>query len=255
LNNEPGIVITDVQKEHGKFHLYGLRDPLAADPAATIASSGLDSNKIVFIWEPYQAIHPQFLLARAKTILNPPPTATLELNNGILLAKGKASHAWIAESKSLARAISGITGFNDEQLIELEAEEMYALKTEIEQKVLRFMVGKIDFAPGQEEELDKITSLLSHLIASGEKLGKEVRIEVAGHTDTTGDETGNRELSQGRADAVTSLLTESGIPSGSFQTIGKASDAPLRPERNEEDRQWNRSVTFHLNWSDRQDDR
>jgi outer membrane protein OmpA-like peptidoglycan-associated protein len=255
LNNEPGIVITGVQKDDGKFHLYGLRDPLAIDPAASLGSSGLDSNKIVFVWEPYQAIHPKFLLARAQAILNPPSTVTLEVNDGILAAKGKAPHAWIAESKSLARAISGITGFNDEQLIELEAEEMYVLKTQIEQKVLRFVVRTTDLVPGQEKELDAITSLLSRLIAKGEELGKEVRIEVAGHTDTTGNEIGNRELSQGRADAVTSVLTESGISPKSFQTIGKASDAPLRPERNEEDREWNRSVTFHLGWSDQQDDR
>lgn len=255
LNNEPGIVITDVKKDHGKYHLYGLRDPLAADPATSIRSSGLDANKVVFTWEPYQALHPQFLLARANAILNPPPTVTFELNNGILVAKGKAPHAWIAESKSLARAISGVTGFNDEQLIELEAEEMYDLKKAVEQKVLRFVVGTVDLVPGQEQELDTITSLIARLIAKGDALEKEVKIEVAGHTDTTGSEIGNRELSQARADAVTALLNESGISPGTFKTIGKASDAPLRPEIDDEDREWNRSVTLHLTWSDQQDDR
>ncbi len=255
LNSEPGIVITDVQKRDGKYHLFGLRDPLAMDPAASMQSAGFPPDKIIFTWEPYQAIHPQFLLARANTILKPPSGVSMELIDGVLVAKGKAPHSWIRESRSLARAISGITGFNDEHLIELEAEEMYALKKETEGKVLRFMVGTPDLVSGQEQELDTIASLLARLIEKGEQLGKEVRIEVAGHTDTTGDETGNRELSQERADAVTYLLNERGISPGSFQTIGKASDAPLRPEKNEEDRGWNRSVTFHLNWSDQQDDR
>ncbi|MCI0606311.1 OmpA family protein [bacterium] len=255
LNNEPGIVITTVEKQGGKYNIQGLRDPLAMDPAASIAFSGLRSDKLVFTWEPYQAIHPQFLLMRANAALNPPDTVTLELDKTVLVARGKAPHRWITESKSLARAITGISGFNDEQLIELEAEEMYTLKKQAEEKVLRFVVGTADLVPGQEQELDAIAFLLARLIAKGDEMGKQVRIEVAGHTDTTGNETGNRELSQARADAVTYLLNESGISPQSFQTIGKASDAPLRPEANEEDREWNRSVTFHLNWSDLKDDR
>ncbi len=174
LNAEPGIEVTSLHKRGGTYHFNGLRDPLSADPAKWLPESRLDPRKIAFHWEPYQAMHPQFLLTRARALLNPPSTVTLSLKDGVLTGKGKAPHSWISESRRLIRAIPGIDRFNEEQLVEIEAEEMYAIKKKIEDRVFRFLIGTANLLPGEEQKLDLLAQDILKLNASRrpvEKIG------------------------------------------------------------------------------------
>jgi len=59
LENEPGIVLTHAEKRGSKFYISGLRDPLAADPAALLPP-GLPSNQVEFHWEQYDSLAPRF---------------------------------------------------------------------------------------------------------------------------------------------------------------------------------------------------
>lgn len=68
------------------------------------------------------------------------------------------------------------------------------------------------------------------------------RIEVIGHTDSTGDAGYNRSLSARRAQAVASVLIGSGVPSSRIATIGRGEDAPIATNLTPEGRAQNRRV-------------
>ena len=248
LNAEPGIAITSLQKKGGMYHFSGLRDPLAANPEPWVRESHLDPERVTFHWEPYQAMHPQFVLARAKNLLNPPQTVSLSLHNGVLAGKGSAKHSWIAESRVLVRALQGIDRYDDVEIMEIEAGQMSVLKKNIESYVFRFLIGSADLVPGQEQNLEVMTRDLLSLVSSGAQLKKNVVVETRGHTDTSGDEVGNIQLSQSRADYLIRYFIAQGVAPDIFVAIAKASDEPLRPEQSEQDREWNRSVTFRVVW-------
>lgn len=63
LESEPGIVVTHAEKRGSNFYIAGLRDPLAADPAALLPAD-LPSRKVDFHWEPYDSLAPQFAARR-----------------------------------------------------------------------------------------------------------------------------------------------------------------------------------------------
>ncbi|MBM4141986.1 MAG: hypothetical protein FJ225_00100 [Lentisphaerae bacterium] len=116
LKSQPGIMVTDVGRVDGKFYVSGLRDPLASDPAAVLAGSGMGGPDVVMHWEPYQALHPDFIKARARAILNAPSTVSMDLEHGILYLGGTAPAAWIAQAGNAARGVAGVSGIDTSAL-------------------------------------------------------------------------------------------------------------------------------------------
>jgi outer membrane protein OmpA-like peptidoglycan-associated protein len=68
------------------------------------------------------------------------------------------------------------------------------------------------------------------------------RIEVIGHTDNTGSAAYNYDLSQRRANAVASVLSQNGVPQGRMTTIGRGFDQPVASNNTAEGRAQNRRV-------------
>ena len=69
-----------------------------------------------------------------------------------------------------------------------------------------------------------------------------LRIQIEGHTDSTGAETYNLDLSQRRADAVKNALTARGVDPARLQTIGFGESKPIAGNDTETGRQMNRRV-------------
>ena len=89
LNSEPGVVTTSAEQRGGEYVVRGLRDPLAQDPASIARQVGLDAGRLSSTWEPYQALAPAFVLARAKAAPAPPPGVALRLDGTVLHAAGR----------------------------------------------------------------------------------------------------------------------------------------------------------------------
>jgi OOP family OmpA-OmpF porin len=64
LSEQPGIVVTAAGKRGGSYYVAGLRDPLAADPAALLPGAGIEAARVRFRWEPYLSDQPKFVAAR-----------------------------------------------------------------------------------------------------------------------------------------------------------------------------------------------
>jgi flagellar motor protein MotB len=244
LEAEPGIVITETGKRDGKFFVAGMHDPLATDPRSILGAEGMPSSgKVLGHWTSYQALEPVFVLNRAKSVLQPPPTVEMNLSAGALSVKGSASREWIDSTRRLARAIPGVSHLVEDGLID---DEILRVKAQMEQEVPRFIVGTARFVPGEQEKGRQLVADARKLFDLARTGGVNVRVEVVGHTDETGTTEFNDRLSQERAETVRSLLVTSGIEAERLSAIGVGTRQPVAASAGTLEPEVNRSVTFRV---------
>ncbi len=243
LRNEPGIVVAETGTREGKHFLSGLRDPLARDPQLILNEARVDPGKVISHWEPFQALTSDFVLARARSLLNPPATVRLNLKDGALEAEGFATHDWVMETRRAARFLPGVTGFQDAGLLDLNR---------IEDPLLMFELDRAELVPGQADKFKLLAADIERLQSLAMRMQKKVRLEISGHADTSGTEARNVTLSHERAQTVAAAL-EARLPKWSNLTINAVgSKERVREELTDADRATNRSVTFRVVASDAQ---
>jgi outer membrane protein OmpA-like peptidoglycan-associated protein len=252
LKQEPGIVVTNAERNWFGYTLTGLRDPLARDPQALLNESKLDADEVESRWEPYQALTPQFVLARSKALLNPPQGVEFRVENNVLYASGTANHAWVAEARKLVRFIPGISQFNEDNLVDTDYRAVLTIKDQIEKRVLKFVYDTPELVGGQAEALDALRSDISKLAELAPVAGKSVIVEIVGHTDQLGSEEKNLQLSRERAEQIRNALAErlAGVNGVRLSAVGVGTKEPVREERTDEDKEQNRSVTVKVRLSE-----
>lgn len=87
-----------------------------------------------------------------------------------------------------------------------------------------------------------------HLDQAAEFLLKRrnLQLRIEGHTDNTGNETKNRELSRRRAEAVKRYLVQRGVPADRLITVGMAASQPVKSNQSQAGRKANRRYQFQL---------
>ena len=88
------------------------------------------------------------------------------------------------------------------------------------------------------ETVDEVAALLRSLPG--------VNVEISGHTDSTGDDAFNLDLSLRRADAVRAHLVEQGLAGARFETAGFGETRPIADNETPEGRQRNRRTEFRV---------
>jgi outer membrane protein OmpA-like peptidoglycan-associated protein len=249
LKAERGIVVTEAGRSGGKYYVRGLRDPLAADPQSFVAPAQLDPADVVMQWEPYHSLHADFVLARARAALEPPPTVTLSLTDGMLSARGAASTEWLAEAKRLARAIPGVTKF-----VADGGALLRGLQAAIENESLRFVAKSAELLPGQEAALRALVRGVGEMDEAAQAAGQDVLIRAVGHTDSTGTKDTNLTLSRERAARALAALAAHGLTPQQLKRTrlaaeGVADLSPARAEATERDREANRRVSFRVEFT------
>jgi OOP family OmpA-OmpF porin len=250
LKSEPGLVITNAERQWGRYSISGLRDPMASDPQALLSEAKLDPANVESHWEPYHSLAPQFLLHRAQTLLNPPSSVTFKVENNVLIASGSASHQWIVETRRLVRVIPGLDKFDESKLVDTNLTELLTVKGRIESRVIRFVLDTTALSTGQNDELEKLSSDIRKLYELGPAAGKNVSVAIIGHTDQLGTEDKNLRLSRDRADGVQAMLVRNLGETIKLTTIGAGAKEPVREEQSEADKEANRSVTIRITLTD-----
>jgi len=78
------------------------------------------------------------------------------------------------------------------------------------------------------------------------KLKDDLRLEIAGHTDSVGDDDSNQELSQARAQSVVNYLTKKGIDKSRLIAQGYGENQPIADNTTDEGRQENRRTEARI---------
>lgn len=105
-------------------------------------------------------------------------------------------------------------------------------------KNIFFDVNRFTLQPESFSELDRLVQFL--------RSQPLVRIEVGGHTDSTGDTKANQLLSENRARAVVDYLVTKGIPASRLTAKGFGDSKPIATNETEEGRAANRRTEFTI---------
>lgn len=246
FREQPGFVITSFGRQGGKFVVRGLRDPLAADPEKIIRASDVNRANGEFHWGGYYALDDAIVLQRATSLLSPPPTATFAVSGGVLQVSGTARAAWVKELQAKALLVPGIRALELSPELDPERLAFNQAKSEIESALVKFPLASATLSPSEQSALGKLAAEAQALLKAADGLRENAALEVIGHTDSTGAEASNEDLSRRRADRVVQELSRLGVPERSLSPRGVGTNEPLRREDSDANRQYNRSVTFHV---------
>jgi outer membrane protein OmpA-like peptidoglycan-associated protein len=243
LREQPGFVVTSLARAHGNFVLRGMRDPLAAEPAQFVKAAELDPSKAEFHWSPYYALDDAIVQQRAAQFLSPPPSMKLHVKDGVLQLEGHAPLSWMKNLQARALLIPGIrsvdlSGPNSPEHIALEE-----ARGAIQSAVIKFPIASAALSPQERSAVKAVAEKIKDVLAASPA---GLTVNVVGHSDSTGAEVSNLTLSQRRADRVAREIRQQGIADKHVKANGVATSEPLRNEDTEENRQYNRSVTFRL---------
>ena len=194
---------------------------------------------------PYYALDDPIVEQRATRSLAPPSGVKLRVNDGVLHVEGAAPLAWIKNLPSRALLLPGIrsvdlSGPNSPEQIALNV-----AKGEIESTVIKFPVASSVLSGKEREVVNTVVVKLKEVLSSS-SAAQGMIVTIIGHSDSTGAELTNVTLSQQRAERVAAEMVHLGVADKKLKAAGVSTTEPLRSEDSEENRQYNRSVTFRI---------
>lgn len=210
--------------------LFSFPVPMEAQPEAIVSLKG--SLKSSQTGEPLKGI-----------------VSVIDLDEGVEVAPkylredGKFDFSLINKRNYLL-IIQGDDFFRIEELFFLDGElqmdrEADPIESKIAFESLEFENGKAEILDAMHRDLDKVANfLIDH---------PSLHLRISGHTDSAGREEANLKLSQDRADAIKTYLTDTfGIDPQRVEAIGYGSAKPIVEELSDKDRQLNRRVEFEI---------
>lgn len=247
LRAEPGIVVAGARKMGDRWYLDGLRDPLASDPQQLLRVSGLDPQRVVAQWQPFQAMNPSFVLQRLHDTFAPPPSVTLAADGDAIVASGAASAAWLQKAHRVASSMPlGSPRVDLAGVRNLDDGEIGRIRAMIESRSLHFDVGEVMPDGSFDATLDEVAAGIAQIAALAANSGLTARVNVTGHTDSTGKGSTNLSVSVARAEVVRALLLKRGVDPELVKVRGAGPLEPLSSEETDDDRSRNRRVSFHV---------
>jgi OOP family OmpA-OmpF porin len=101
---------------------------------------------------------------------------------------------------------------------------------------IRFESGRANIDPDSAGLLDRLVETALRCAAT--------TIEIAGHTDSAGEDAANQALSEKRAQAVVDYLVKAGLPANRFAAVGYGSTQPVADNESDEGKAQNRRIEF-----------
>jgi outer membrane protein OmpA-like peptidoglycan-associated protein len=219
LQETPGIGVTQSGEEHGKHVLEALRDPFAVSVESVLAKQGIPPSEVSVHVHPFFSLDPALMIRRIREILQAPEGVWFSIDGDVLKLGGSAPHSWIVHARSvdLRLIMAGIRAMNTDQIHDPELE---ALRAAIEGESIVFDMGSSTIRQSQKRIINDVTSKLRQWMTAALAIGRAPKVTVIGHTDSTGSDTLNSDLSNERARHVMQVLVSSGIPSGTLTAVG-----------------------------------
>ncbi|ENX48202.1 hypothetical protein F886_00003 [Acinetobacter sp. NIPH 542] len=135
-------------------------------------------------------------------------------------------------SNSLSASQTALTAIDPNNV------DVNALVKALNLQIINFASGSSEIPADNKAILDQAVTLLNKV--SG------VKLNVGGHTDSTGNAAANKALSQRRAQAVVDYLKSKGVDASKLVAEGHGSDQPVAENTTEEGRFKNRRIEFSV---------
>ncbi|MCA1767126.1 MAG: OmpA family protein [Idiomarina sp.] len=146
-----------------------------------------------------------------------------------------------------AAAGAGVGAYMDRQEQQLR-ENLQGSRIEVDRRgddIVLNMPSSVTFGFDSAELTSEARSSLNE-VASVVSEYADTRVNIAGYTDSTGEEAYNQRLSERRAQAVGSYLGQNGVGSARLNTRGYGESQPVASNDSEEGRSQNRRVEITL---------
>jgi OOP family OmpA-OmpF porin len=178
--------------------------------------------------------------------LKTPDTVLLTLSKQTLFASGSAPWQWIAKTRDAVKLLPGITGYNDEQVVNLDQKTWNSLSRFVEDTVFYFESGRNTLVSGQKRKLQEFVKAVKQLSVLSDRLHHPTRIDIIGHADQTGEEAYNLAISRLRAQILVRHLADADIDTSFYASYAQGSRNPVQPEADDAQRAFNRRVVFKV---------
>jgi outer membrane protein OmpA-like peptidoglycan-associated protein len=154
---------------------------------------------------------------------------------------------------AIGAAVGGAAGAGVGKMMDNQERDMHNALAESEAAAIRregdliaiSLKGDVTFdydsasvRPGLYSEIDRIANVLIKY--------PQTVIRVEGHTDSTGSESYNMDLSQRRADAVKNIIVQRGVSSTRLETMSYGESMPIADNNTEVGRAMNRRVEIKV---------
>jgi outer membrane protein OmpA-like peptidoglycan-associated protein len=146
------------------------------------------------------------------------------------LAGGSIGNYMDKQEAALQQAVAGVEGASIQRQANTIA---LTFKSDV-----MFDVNSSSLKPGAYDEINRVATVLSQY--------PQTSLTISGHTDSTGSEDYNLQLSQRRADAVKNALMGQGVSAARMNTIGYGESNPIADNSTEHGRQLNRRVEIRI---------
>lgn len=146
------------------------------------------------------------------------------------LAGGGIGRYMDNQEATMRQQLAGVEGANIQRNAQL-------LQVTFKSDVL-FDTNSEALKAGSYDEISRVAQVLNQY--------PETTIMIAGHTDSTGSDTYNQQLSERRAMAVKNALTGQGVHPARMSTVGYGESKPIADNNTESGRQINRRVEITI---------
>ena len=170
-----------------------------------------------------------------------PGNVVVRGNSGIPDAGGEITRLLIeklGESEEFEVVVTYVEALDPIASMPTKEECLASIMAVTEARKITFEPSSATIAGEGAGILDDITEILQRCA--------DLRIEIAGYTDSQGSEGGNQRLSQQRANAVLDGLRVRRVPVASFRAVGYGEADPIADNETAEGREANRRIEFSL---------
>jgi len=167
---------------------------------------------------------------------------------GALLGAAAGGNKHRAEGAVLGAAIGGGTGYYMDHQADQLREKLKNTGvgvTRTAEGITLIMPGNISFPTDQASVLPDFYPVLSSVVVVLKEY-KKTRVDVSGHTDSTGSYRHNQTLSERRAQSVADYLVSQGTVRGRYSVIGYADRYPIADNSTPRGRATNRRVEIDI---------
>lgn len=189
--------------------------------------------------EHWQALSLTVLEALSATL-----SGNATLSDNTVSIRGVGTPAWHEAARRLRATLSASIELDIDMMIVNDAIDARAM---CERAFSRYRTGSVQFEESTTTLRDSARLALDKAISLANAC-RESFVRITGHTDSSGPEAWNRELSLARANAVADYLEQGGVARERLLTFGKGSSEPLASNSSRYARSLNRRITIRFSY-------